>query len=125
MADTGIYATTTQIQYKAGAKASATSKAEAYTNDFVAQAEARINVVSGKIWASDTTEFNALDSGIKRILTECASDLAAIYVINYDLSGFTTRYEAEDMINVLYKMANDCLEILKVVAKSDFMNSPA
>lgn len=124
MADTGIYASTADIQYKAGAKASATSKAEAYTNVFVAQAEARINIASNYVWAADSTAFTALPAGTKKILTEAASNLAAIYVINYDLSGFTTRYEAEDMINVLYKMATDCIELLKVTAKTDFAKSP-
>lgn len=121
MADTGIYATTADIQYKAGSKASATSKAEAYTNVFVAQAEAHINVACNKVFAVDSTAFTALGTGIKKILTEAASNLAAIYVINYDLSGFTTRTEAEVMINVLYQLAQDCINILKDKDHTDFV----
>ena len=37
MADTGIFATTAEVQRKAGNGASATSKAEAYVNDYKTQ----------------------------------------------------------------------------------------
>jgi hypothetical protein len=121
MADTGIYATTLQIQEKAGVKASAVSKAEAYTNSYIAQAEAHINVGCNKIFAVDAAAFTALPVGIKAILTEAASNLAAIYVINYDLSGFSTRTEAEVMINVLYQLFNDCMKILQEKSHTDFV----
>jgi hypothetical protein len=41
------------------------------------------------------------------------SDIAAIYAIEYDLSGFTTRTEAEDMINILRDAALRGLSILR------------
>lgn len=101
MADTGIYATTTEIQDKAGAKASAVSKAEAYTNRFVAQAESVINILCRKVFASSSGEFSALPATTRKILSELASNLAGIYVIQYDMSGYTTRGEAEDMVVIL------------------------
>ena len=110
MADTGIFATTAQIGYKAGAGKSATSAAEAYTNFFIAQAESYINIAA-KYNFSDT--YSTLNADVKYILQEAASNLAAIYVINYDMSGFTTIIEAEDIINVLYQRAMDCITILK------------
>jgi hypothetical protein len=112
MADTGIYASTAEIQYKAGAGASATSKAEAYTNVFIAQAESYINVCAKKIFATSTGEFGALDSGTRGVLKEAASNLAAIYVINYSYAGWTDRTEVEDMIDILYKRAMDCIRVL-------------
>ena len=109
MADTGIFATTAEVQYKAGANASATSKAEAYTNSFIAQAESYINTATRKNWSDVYTSLNV---DVKAVLKECASNLAAIYVINYDMSGFTSRIEAEDMVNILYRRAIDSIKIL-------------
>jgi hypothetical protein len=122
MADTGIFATTAQIGYKAGVRKSATSAAEAYTNFFIAQAESFINVAAGYNF---TDAYASLNVDVKYILQEAASNLAAIYVINYDLSGTTLtslqRIDAEDMINVLYKRFNDCIELLKTSDKTKFI----
>jgi len=98
MADSGIFATTAEVARKAGANASAVSVAEAYVNDYMTQAESTINAVTRYNWSDN---YAGLDSDVKGILKEAASNLAAIYVITYDMSGFTTRTEAEDMINVL------------------------
>ena len=98
MADTGVFATTAEVGRKAGANASATSKAEAYVNDYMTQVESFINVATRYNW---TDAYSGLDVDVKGVLKMVASDLAAIYVIMYDMSGFTSRTEAEDMINVL------------------------
>jgi hypothetical protein len=108
MAWTGIYVPTmAEFQYKCGAKCSATSKAEAYGNNFVFQAESTINALCRKVFATSSATFTALPSTTRGILTEAASNLAAIYAITYamtsDTSGatFPSRGEAEDMIVVL------------------------
>lgn len=119
MADTGIFATTAEVQYKAGANASATSKAEAYTNSFMTQAESLINVHCRYNFSDN---YAALNVDVKGILKEIASNLAAIYVIQFDMSGFTSRVEAEDMINVLRDAALRGLSILRDKKAQDFMN---
>jgi len=119
MADTGIFATTAEVQYKAGANASAVSKAEACINSYMAQAESLINSIC-KCNFSDN--YSALNADVKGILKEVASNLAAIYVIQYDMSGFTSRTEAEDMINVLRDGAIRGLAILKDKNVQDFIN---
>ena len=119
MVDTGIFATTAEVERKAGANASATSKAEAYVNDYMTQVESLIN---------DNCRFNFSDNyatlniDTKNILKEVASNLAAIYVIQYDLSGYTSRTEAEDMINVLRDGALRGLSILRDKKVQDFIN---
>jgi hypothetical protein len=123
MVEAGIYTTNTLVEYKAGANASAVSKAEAYTNEYIAQAEAYINVLTEKIWATSTATFAALDAQISKLLSEAASNLAAIYVIQYDMSGFTTRIEAEDMINVLFARFIQCIELLRSISARDFMGA--
>lgn len=110
MADTGIFATTAEVQRKAGANASATSKAEAYVNDYMTQAESTINAMTRYNWSD---AYGSLNADVKGILKEVASNLAAIYVIQYDMSGFTSRIEAEDMINVLRDGALRGMSILR------------
>ena len=98
MADTGIFATTAEVQYKAGANASATANVELYINSFMTQAESEINVATRKNWSDS---YSSLNTDVKGILKEAASNLAAIYVIQFDMSGFTSRGEAESMITIL------------------------
>jgi len=98
MVDTGIFCTTAEVERKAGANASAVSSAEAYVNQYVAESESNINSM---IRYNFSDNYATLNVDTKEILKQVASDLAAIYVITYDMSGFTTRTEAEDMINVL------------------------
>lgn len=119
MADTGIFATTAEVQRKAGANASATSKAEAYTNDFMTQAESLINATCRYNFSDN---YAALNADVKALLKEVASDIAAIYVIQYDLSGYTSRTEAEDMINILRDAALRGLSILRDKKTVDFIN---
>lgn len=119
MADTGIFATTAEVGRKAGANASATSTAEAYVNDYMTQAESLINAMC-RYNFSDA--YAGLNADVKGILKEVASNLAAIYCIQYDMSGFTSRTEAEDMINVLRDAALRGLSVLRDKKQQDFMN---
>lgn len=119
MADTGIFCTTAEVLRKAGAGASATSSAEAYTNDFVTQAESEINALCRYNFSDN---YAALNADVKGILKAVASNLAAIYVIQYDMSGFTSRIEAEDMINVLRDAALRGMSILQDKKAQDFVN---
>jgi len=119
MADTGIFATTAEVSRKAGANASATSNVEAYINDYITQAEATINVMTKFNWSD---AYSGLNVDVKGILKEAASNLAAIYVIQYDMSGFTTRGEAENMITILRDGFNRNIQLLKEQTQKDFTN---
>lgn len=120
MADTGIFATTAEVQRKAGANASATSNTEAYINQFMTEVESEINVMTRNNWSD---EYSGLNVDVKGILKEVASNLAAIYVIQYDMSGFTSRTEAENMINVLRDAAMRGMSILRDKKQETFMES--
>jgi len=120
MADTGIFCTTAEVARKAGTNASATSVAEAYTNDYVTQAESFINVATRYNWSD---AYSGLDADVKGLLKEIASNLAAIYVIIWDMSGFTSRIEAEDMINVLRDAALRGISLLRDKKSEDFMKN--
>jgi hypothetical protein len=110
MADTGVFATTAEVQYKAGANASSTYNAELYINSFIAQAESRINIESGYNWNSS---YGSLATGVKKLLTEASSNLAATYVIQADLSGFTSLGEAQTQLDVLRINYLDCIKLLQ------------
>ena len=116
---TGIFCTIAEVERKAGANCSAVSKAEAYVDDYTTQAESLINVLC-RFNFSDA--YAGLDADVRGILKEVASNLAAIYVISYDMSGFTTRTEAEDMINILRDGALRGLSILRDKKAQDFIN---
>lgn len=118
MADTGIFATTAEVQRKVTAYAHATPNAEAYINDFMTQAESYINCVTGYNWSDAYTTLNA---DVKGILKECASSIAAMYVINYNTSGFPSLRMAELALDVLNYRVGKCIEQLKEKLNRDFM----
>lgn len=120
MADTGIFATTAEVGYKAGAGASATSNSETYINSFMEQVESQINSVCRYNFSDNYTSLNRDTKGI---LKEIASNLAAIYVIQYDFTGYPSRIVAEDMINILRDAAVRGLSLLKDKKSTDFIRS--
>lgn len=119
MADEGVFCTTAEVLRKAGANASATSIAEAYTNDFVAQAESLINVTTRFNW-SDV--YSTLDADNRDVLKMAASAKAAMMVINYDTTGFTAR-EAETMLDILRDEYSLAINELKEQVQKDFVNA--
>jgi hypothetical protein len=118
MADTGIFATTAEILRKAGANASSTAAAEAYTNDFIAQAESEINALTRVNW-SDL--YAGLNADVKAVLKEAATNLAAMYVISYDMSGFTSRLEATTMLDLLRDAYLRALGVLRQIQVQTFV----
>lgn len=126
MAYTGIYATLAEVGYKAGLTASATSVAEAYVNSYMLQAEGFINAATKKVWATTTGTFAALPATVRGILTEAASNLAAVYAIEYDMSGavMTTleRIDSEDKVNILLARATQCIAFLIDESVKDFLD---
>lgn len=99
------------IQFKAGANASSVALASgAILQKFSDQAEAVINAATRKDWVTD---YSGVGSNFTGILDDTAAALAAMNVINYDMSGFTSRAEAQTMLDVLRDQVNRNLEILK------------
>ena len=122
MAFTGIYVPTiAEYQYKIGVGANPVVSSEPYANVFIEQAESVINMISRKVFAADTSAFTALPVTTKHMLTEVASDLAAIYAIQFDMSGYSSRIEAEDMINILRDASLRELSLLRDQKQKDFL----
>ena len=119
MAHTGIFATSDQILVKAGENYD-TSITEARINTLCLEAESEINVVTRRNWSDD---YSGLNADVKHILSEAASNLVAIYIITYNMAGYTTRTEAESMINVLRDSYLRCISILRDKKVQDFIDS--
>jgi len=117
MGDEGVFATTDEVKAKVGEDASSTANAEAYINQYMTEAESYINVATGHNWTDD---YAGLNVDVKGILQMAASNLAAIYVINYDLGGIG-RSEAQTRVDILRDWVNACIKMLQEAARSDFM----
>lgn len=111
MADVGIYTKNADIQAEAGINANATAKAIAATDVYVLNVEAVINSLSRYNWSDAFA--TGLNADVKGILTETGACLCANKVIKAEMSGYTSRIEAEDMINVNRDTALRNLQILR------------
>jgi hypothetical protein len=99
MVEAGTLCGQGDVAKKAGANASSTSVAEAYTNVYIKEAEGKISLDTRYDWVTNYTDVSTIG---KEILREAVSCLAAVDVINYDMSGFTSRQEALIMVNILW-----------------------
>ena len=120
MADFGVYAKFASISARVGTRASAVSNLEGWTDLIILNVETTINVMTRKIWAVDDAAFTALSVSTKTILTDAAACLAAMYVIQYDISGMPAR-EAETRLDFLYNRFLSDIKILEDVKTRDFL----
>lgn len=120
MADTGIFATTAQVQAKAGANVSATYSTEAMINDFMTQAESLINSVTRNNWSDS---YAGLNVDVKAILKMAASAKAAMMVISADMSGMPL-LEAQTRLNVLAFEYDEAIKRLQDQEVKKFINNP-
>jgi hypothetical protein len=105
--------------FKAGANVS-TALVEADYDFAILQAEGQINTISRYNWID---AFSGLNVDVKFILEEVCSNLAAIYLINYDMSGYNSRAEAQTMMDVLRDRAEKGLSLIKDIKQQDFINN--
>lgn len=119
MADEGIFATTAEILRHAGVGASAVSSDEAYTNQYIAEAESWINILTGVNY-SDT--YATLDADKKEILKLAGAVFAAIGVAKYDNLGYASPREQENIININWQTFMLCVKILTRSGKTDFLS---
>ena len=95
MADTGIFATTAEVQRKVHVNASATSNVEAYINQFMTEIEAYIN---STVRFNFSDVYDTLNVDVQGILKMATSDWAAMKVENFDRDaiGITTAIASEN-----------------------------
>ena len=82
----------------------------ALLTQFSDEAEGYINAATRYDWVGG---YANVGTNYKPILAEAASNLAASYLVTYDLSTYTGRGEAEDILNILHDKATSAISILK------------
>jgi hypothetical protein len=102
MAYTGTLCAEAEINLFAGELVDATGNTEANHNYLVAHAQSYLCVLCKFNWID---EYASLNADVKAILSEYCARYAAASLIAYNMAGYTSRIEAEDMINVhLHRM---------------------
>ena len=112
MANAGQFAKDADILLRVGTSASATVKAAGWFDTIILDVEAEINCAC-RFDFSTADAATTLNTTVRGLLIDAGACLAAIEGIIWDMSGFTTRVEAEDMINVLRDRALFCISILR------------
>src|SRR3990167_1074101 len=103
--------TSNAAAYKAGADASATVLAStAILNEFADETEGFIEQETNTDWVSN---YASLSTSIKQALSDIASSLIAIKIINYDLGGYDTQRQVETLLDVNDNIAAKGLQNLK------------
>ena len=86
---------------------------------WITEAESYINVLTRNNY---TDSYATLNVDTKKILQEASSNLAAIYAIQWNMAGYTSRIEAEDMINILWARFKQCIKLLEDQKAVTFLN---
>jgi hypothetical protein len=85
---------------KAGANANSAIIASAATlAKWSDEAEGTLCTATRKDWVAD---YALITTNFKPILDDTISSMVALNIINYDMSGYTSRAEALTMLNVVY-----------------------
>lgn len=96
---------------KAGVGANSTiTTSGAVLKEWSDQVEGSINAETRQNWISD---YSNVPEGFKGILAEAASSFIGMKIINYDMSGYTSRSEAQTMLDVLRDQYRGSIAVLK------------
>lgn len=95
---------------KAGANASSITASGAVLSEWSDEVEGTINTRTRKDW---TANFSSVGANFQGVLEDLSSDLIAMKIINYDMSGYNKLLEAQTMLDVLRDNAVKNLEYLE------------
>tara|TARA_Y100000310_G_C20200096_1_gene586479 strand:+ start:124 stop:486 length:363 start_codon:yes stop_codon:yes gene_type:complete len=119
MAHTGIFATSDEILVRAGENYD-TSMTEARINDLASQSESTINILTRYNWSD---AYAGLNEDVKRILSAASAAYCAIYIVSFNMGGYSSRVEAEDIVNIQRDSFLRDLSILRDKKQQIFMTS--
>jgi hypothetical protein len=104
---------------KAGANANAAIIASTATLALWSdEAEGKLCTLTRKDWIKD---YVAITSSFKPILDDTISDMIAQKIIVYDASGYTSRYEAELMLDAIENNVSKNISILNDMSYQEKM----
>jgi|SRR3990167_1056031 len=102
--------------FKAGVNATISS---AMLQTFSDQAESTLSTITRKDWVADYANITA---NFKQILSDTVSDMIAMRLVTYDMSGYTSRTEAETTLDVLRDNITRNIEVLRDVKYQEIMD---
>jgi hypothetical protein len=120
MAEAGTLCINADVVKKAGANANTTAVAEAATNVYIKEAE---GFVCSSARYDYVTNYASVSTIGKEFLRDLTSSLAAIKALNYDMSGFTSRTEAQTMLDVNYAIVTEGINLIRDDKHKDFILS--
>ena len=119
MVHTGLFCTKAEIDVFVGENVDLTGYIEANINAACKQMESSINCIARHNY-SDTVA--ALNADVKGILALACASGVALQFISYNMGGYTSRVEAEDMLNIAYAFFLKCCRLLKDQKTVTFVN---
>lgn len=119
MVHSGIFCTKAEIDVKVGENVDATGYTEANINNSCAQAESMINALT-RFNFSD--RYASINVDTKRILSEAAACWVACDFISYNMGGYTSRIEAENMINLQWAKSQFLIKLLQDSKTAGFVD---
>ena len=103
--------TSAAIVVKAGANVNSTAVASAaIVTQFADEAEGRLVAETRYDWVAN---FSKIKTNFKPILADACSAYAAAMLAGYDMSGYTNRGEAEDVVNINMDRFQKVVSLLK------------
>lgn len=93
--------------------------ATAAIDQLINQAESYLNTLT-RINYTDT--YASLNGDVKKILEDAASCHAALAMVTYDTSSYTSRAEAQTILNVCYARLTDAVQLLREKQFTNFID---
>jgi len=110
MVEAGTLCINADVEKKSGANGSSTADVEAYTNVYIKMAE---GFICAQARYDFVTNYASVSTIGREFLRDIASSLAAIKVISYDASGFTSRTESQTMLDVNWSIVVEGINLLR------------
>lgn len=106
------------IIFKAGSGVDSTAASSgAILQKYSDLAEAEFCVLTRKDWI---TGYSGVSTNFKPVIDDAVSDLGAIKLISYNMAGYTSRTEAQTILDVLRDNAMRIIDFLKDKANQKF-----
>jgi hypothetical protein len=118
MAHTGIFATKAQCDAAVGENVDTTGWTEANINSWCLMSESIINSYTRYNWSD---AYGTLNVDVKYILSAASAAWVAMQGITYNMSGYSSRIEAETMLDVHRDWFLKCIDLLVEQKVKDFM----
>ena len=114
----GVMTSSGAVVRLAGANVSTSIPEDAF-NEWISGAEALINVTTRNKY---NDSFPTLNGNVNGIMADTAASIAAMDAVKYDMSGYTSRYEAETLLDVLRDKVLRALALLRDKKTQDFVD---